>query len=45
MLDGQECETLTDVVVKLSGDSATFLFLCLQSTCRLRSQRAGATSA
>ena len=27
--DGQQSETLTDVVVKLSADPGTFLFLCL----------------
>src|SRR5580704_18878986 len=28
-LDGQQCETLTDVVVQLSCDTGTFLLLCL----------------
>jgi hypothetical protein len=28
-LDGQQRETLTDVIVKLSANPGTFLFLCL----------------
>ena len=37
--DGQQCETLTDIVVKFSGDPATFLLLCLNQLATYAGER------